>query len=176
MGRYISLLAVILLAASSQGALLPRQNNAPNVTLKNGSYYGVHSPAYDQDFFLGIPYAQPPLGDLRFNLPASLNTTWKDSKNATDYSPECYGYGGDQWVLGNRISEDCLTVNVVRPSGIEPDTKLPVGVWIHGGYVLLQSEHIYCSRHCLCTPTWLSRLTMTTVVFSWGEIQTPGTI
>ncbi|GMF56729.1 unnamed protein product [Phytophthora fragariaefolia] len=54
-------------------------------------------------------------------------------KNATEYSPECYGYGSDQWVLGNVISEDCLTINVVRPSGISVGANLPVGFWIHGG-------------------------------------------
>ncbi|KUF98691.1 hypothetical protein AM588_10010284 [Phytophthora nicotianae] len=80
-----------------------------------------------------MPYAQPPVGDLRFRNPVPLNTTWTDSKNATEYSPECYGYGSDQWVLGNVISEDCLTINVVRPSGVSEGADLPVGVWIHGG-------------------------------------------
>ena len=54
-------------------------------------------------------------------------------RNATNYGYECYGYGSDQWVLGNVVSEDCLTLNVVRPSGVGPNTKLPVAVWIHGG-------------------------------------------
>ncbi|KAG3152134.1 hypothetical protein PI126_g10652 [Phytophthora idaei] len=105
----------------------------PAVTVKNGSYYGVYQENYDQDLFLGMPYAQPPVGDLRFRIPESLNTTWSEPKNATEYSPECYGYGSDQWVLDNVISEDCLTINVVRPSGISKDAKLPVGFWIHGG-------------------------------------------
>ncbi|OWZ06048.1 hypothetical protein PHMEG_00021755 [Phytophthora megakarya] len=105
----------------------------PTVTIKNGSYYGVHLETYDQDLFLGMPYAQPPVGNLRFRLPQSLNTTWSEAKNATEYSPECYGYGSDQWVLGNVLSEDCLTINVVRPSGISEGAKLPVGLWIYGG-------------------------------------------
>ncbi|KAF4315054.1 hypothetical protein BBO99_00005859 [Phytophthora kernoviae] len=105
----------------------------PTVTTKNGSYYGVYQPTFDQDMFLGMPYAQPPVGNLRFRNPEPLNTTWSDAKNATEYSPMCYGYGSDHWVLGNVISEDCLTINVVRPSGISQDTKLPVGFWIHGG-------------------------------------------
>ncbi|KAG2523091.1 hypothetical protein JM18_005896 [Phytophthora kernoviae] len=114
-------------------AALAAASDPPTVTIKNGSYYGVHQETYDQDLFLGMPYAQPPVGDLRFRNPRSLNTTWTDSKNATEYSPECYGYGSDQWVLGNVISEDCLTINVVRPSGISEGADLPVGVWIHGG-------------------------------------------
>ncbi|KAG7378033.1 hypothetical protein PHYPSEUDO_010618 [Phytophthora pseudosyringae] len=119
--------AATLLLATASGADLP------TVTVKNGSYYGVYQSTYGQDLFLGMPYAQPPVGDLRFRTPQSLNTTWSEAKNATEYSPECYGYGSDQWVLGNVISEDCLTINVVRPSGISDDMKLPVGFWIHGG-------------------------------------------
>lgn len=106
---------------------------APTVTIKNGSYYGVHNSFYNQDFFLGMPYSQPPLGELRLQVPQSLNETWTGTRNATQYSPECIGYGSDQWVLGNIISEDCLTINVVRPSNIAADAKLPVVFWIHGG-------------------------------------------
>ncbi|KAI8937076.1 hypothetical protein NX059_006294 [Plenodomus lindquistii] len=105
-------------------------HTAPTVTVKNGSYYGVHSAAYNQDFFLGIPYAQPPVGDLRFRNPASLEGRWEESKAATQYSSECYGYGSDQW--NYPVSEDCLYLNVIRPSGCEGQ-KLPVGFWIHGG-------------------------------------------
>ncbi|GMF30337.1 unnamed protein product [Phytophthora lilii] len=118
--------AATLLAAVSA-------TDPPTVTVKNGSYYGVHQETYNQDLFLGMPYAQPSVGDLRFRIPQSLNTTWSGSKNATEYSPECYGYGSDQWVLVNIISEDCLTINVVRPSNVSEGDNLPVGVWIHGG-------------------------------------------
>ncbi|KAG2521676.1 hypothetical protein BBO99_00005861 [Phytophthora kernoviae] len=123
----ISLAAVTLLL------VLVSATDPPTVTVKNGSYYGAYQSNYNQDFFLGMPYAQPPVGDLRFRNPEPLNSTWSEAKNATEYSPECYGYGSDQWVLGNVISEDCLTINVVRPSGIAEGVKLPVGFWIHGG-------------------------------------------
>lgn len=65
----------------------------PVVSLKNGSYTGVYSTQYDQDVFLGIPYSQPPIGDLRFRPAQPLNTTWSGTRNATEYQPECYGYG-----------------------------------------------------------------------------------
>ncbi|KAH8696581.1 putative extracellular lipase [Talaromyces proteolyticus] len=106
---------------------------APTVSLKNGSYYGVYNSNYNQDYFLGIPYTQPPLGELRLQVPQSLNETWTGTRNATQYSPECIGYGSDTWVLGNDISEDCLTINVVRPSNVAADAKLPILFWIHGG-------------------------------------------
>lgn len=105
----------------------------PTAKTINGTYYGVYNQAYDQDLFLGMPYAQPPVGDLRFRVPQSLNTTWKGSRNATEYSRQCIGYGSDTWVLGNYVSEDCLTINVIRPSGTTKGDKLPVALWIHGG-------------------------------------------
>lgn len=61
-------------------------DNAPSVSLKNGSYYGVHNDGYNQDFFLGIPFAQPPLEDLRFANPVPFNSTWSGALPATDYA------------------------------------------------------------------------------------------
>jgi carboxylesterase type B len=108
----------------------------PTAHVLNGTYTGIHSEEYNQDFFLGIPYAQPSVGDLRFRQAQPLNFSWSDPRNATSYSLECIGYGSDQWVLGNHISEDCLTLNVIRPANTNTSknsSSLPVAVWIHGG-------------------------------------------
>ncbi|MCJ1391585.1 hypothetical protein MMC18_004449 [Xylographa bjoerkii] len=102
----------------------------PSARVLNGTYMGLHSPQYDEDFFLGIPYAQPPLNDLRFTIPQSLNTTFSESRAADSYSAECVGYGGDD--IGYTQSEDCLTLNVIRPAGYECEL-LPVAIWFHGG-------------------------------------------
>ncbi|KAA8615586.1 PnbA Carboxylesterase type B [Pyrenophora tritici-repentis] len=110
--------------------LATSQAAAPTAQTQNGTYVGLHSAEYDQDFFLGIPYAQPPVGSLRFRNPVALNTTFSEPKPATQYSSECYGYGSDQW--NYPVSEDCLYINIVRPAGYE-DENLPVSFWIHGG-------------------------------------------
>lgn len=68
-------------------------SKAPTVTIINGSYSGVSNPNYDVESFLGIPYAKPPVGELRFRVPQSLNTSWKGSKPATEYGHQCVGYG-----------------------------------------------------------------------------------
>lgn len=68
-------------------------SGSPSATIKNGTVVGVHSNQYNQDFFLGIPYAQPPLGNLRFRNPQSINASFSGVYSATQYSTECVGYG-----------------------------------------------------------------------------------
>ncbi|ETN45761.1 uncharacterized protein HMPREF1541_09594 [Cyphellophora europaea CBS 101466] len=102
----------------------------PLVTVKNGTYAGVHSSTYDQDFFLGIPFAEPPIGDRRFANPAPLaEESWDGTRDATTYSPFCVGYG---WAsAGYELSEDCLYLNIIRPANVEG--PLPLAVWFYGG-------------------------------------------
>lgn len=128
--QVVAMLATALLAFAIGGQIVLGQSCAPAVNLQNGTYVGLHSATYGQDFFLGVPFAQPPLGDLRFRPPQPLNSTWEGTRNATAYYPECVGYGGDQ--IGYEVNEDCLALNVIRPSGYEGQL-LPIGVWIHGG-------------------------------------------
>ncbi|OAG08678.1 alpha/beta-hydrolase [Paraphaeosphaeria sporulosa] len=102
----------------------------PTARVKNGTLEGLYAKAYHQDYFLGIPYAQPPVNELRFRQAQSLNTSWKGLREAKEFSKLCVGYGLDQTFY--ETSEDCLYLNVVRPAGYE-GKKLPVGFWIHGG-------------------------------------------
>jgi hypothetical protein len=77
-----TVLATALVGLASCGS------STPTVTVKNGTYIGAHSAKYDQDYFLGMPYAQPPTGGLRFRNPVGLNATWNDTRPATQYSGE----------------------------------------------------------------------------------------
>ncbi|KAM5342259.1 hypothetical protein ACJ41O_013225 [Fusarium nematophilum] len=133
----LTTLSGLTLAESSTRHSRPRAeaaaSAAPSVNLSNGTYVGKHNAHYDQDEFLGIPYAQPPVGSLRFASPQPLTESFDEPRDATEYGWMCIGYGSDTANLGNPVSEDCLTINVVRPAGTGPGDDLPVGVWVHGG-------------------------------------------
>jgi hypothetical protein len=93
------------------GELASSASYAPTVTVFNGTYAGLYLPDWDQDAFLGIPFAQPPVGSLRFRWPESLNTSWTGVRNATEYGYSCYQYGSNF-----SLSEDCLTLNGLSSS------------------------------------------------------------
>lgn len=132
---------------------------APTAQTLNGTYEGVYLSDWDQDAFLGIPYAQPPVGELRYRWPQSINSSFDGVRDATQY-----GYSCMQYASTFNISEDCLNINVIRPSG-NLSESLPVLVWIYGGglvsratplscvpqqdFVLGADSHlIVCGKHC----------------------------
>ncbi|OIW32858.1 carboxylesterase [Coniochaeta ligniaria NRRL 30616] len=99
---------------------------APQVKTLNGTYQGRYLPEWDQDAFLGLPYAQPPVGPLRYRWPQSINASFEGVRDASNYGYSCMQYTGSF-----NMSEDCLNLNVIRPAG--EHKKLPVLVWIFGG-------------------------------------------
>jgi para-nitrobenzyl esterase len=76
----------------------------------------------------GIPYAQPPTGDLRWQAPRPVSP-WQGIRPAAEFGPMCPQ--GDPVQLKPDMSEDCLNLNIWSPA--KAGEKLPVFFWIHGG-------------------------------------------
>ena len=80
--------------------------------------------------FKNIPFAAPPVGDLRWR-PPQAPTAWTGVRDATAFGPMCMQMRAVTPDV--KQSEDCLTLNVWTPASYRPGAKLPVMVWIHGG-------------------------------------------
>ncbi|HEX3367381.1 carboxylesterase/lipase family protein [Phenylobacterium sp.] len=112
-------------AAFALSALsLPLGASAQTATIKQGVLKGAVVEGVEE--FWGIPYAAPPVGDLRWKPPMAA-APWTGERDATHAGASC------QPTQKGEYTEDCLFANVTRPAGAKPGAKLPVYVWIHGG-------------------------------------------
>ena len=116
---------LLALLACGQGAWAG-QNNTDALRIDSGPISGTADG--DMRTYLGIPYAAPPVGALRWRPPQPV-AAWKDVRPCTEFGPACPQ--PRQNPNGN-YSEDCLTLNVWT-SAKKPGARLPVMVWIHGG-------------------------------------------
>jgi len=89
--------------------------------------------------FLGIPYAAPPVAELRWAPPVPPEP-WAGERDASQVASICLQPGALGVPLG---SEDCLSLNVYRPAERDPSERLPVMLWIHGGSFVSGAGSIY---------------------------------
>jgi carboxylesterase type B len=96
---------------------------------------------FKADVFLGIPYAKPPIGELRFEKPQPPSP-WKNTFHAFKFGPACATYYPR--INETLISEDCLTLNILRPSAPSKNANgYPVMFFIHGGGFITGSSRDY---------------------------------
>ncbi|MBB2842621.1 UNVERIFIED_ORG: para-nitrobenzyl esterase [Rhizobium etli] len=115
---------LFLVVASCQLVFAPRSGAADDiVTIDSGMLKGERSGTVVS--FKGIPYAAPPVGDLRWRNPRPAEE-WSGIRDARDFGPSC------MQTDDLPKSEDCLTLNVWTPAK-RPPTPMPVMVWIYGG-------------------------------------------
>lgn len=119
-------ISVVLVAASALAA------TAQTVTVDTGALRGATDGGVTA--FLGVPFAAPPVGDLRWRAPQPAEA-WSGERDATQYGPDCQQtpFPSDAAPLGTEPAEDCLYLNVWTPEDAGPADGLPVMFWIHGG-------------------------------------------
>ncbi len=123
--------AVILLIGIS--SCMKKSENKLLVTTANGVIEGVHDTTYHVNKYLGIPYAKPPVGDLRWKAPQPVDN-WDGVLEAKKFGngPVQMNVWGDMIYRGDTLSEDCLYLNIWTPE-TKSETLLPVLVYFYGG-------------------------------------------
>jgi para-nitrobenzyl esterase len=129
-----TLLAAVFLAGCSSGSSHAGSASSPGPTLIQTDRGPVQGAATDTARqFTGIPFAAPPLGDLRWKPPADV-TPWTSTFDATQSAAPCLGFSLNG-LVATGTSEDCLTLNVWTP--LAQTSGAPVLVWIYGGAFIL---------------------------------------
>ena len=127
--RFTWLFAAIALATASQ---------APADVVRTAQGTAAGTTDHGARAWLGLPFAAPPVGDLRWKPPAPA-VAWTGVRPADHFSASCeqgvnpdgFGPWTHEYVMSGPVSEDCLYLNIWAPA--KPVTKRPVLVWIYGG-------------------------------------------
>nr|XP_048293134.1 carboxylesterase 3 isoform X1 [Myodes glareolus] len=137
--------ACLLLACS--GSKVTQPEVTTSLGRVRGRQVGVKGTERLVNVFLGIPFAQAPLGPLRFSAPLPPQP-WEGVRDASTNPPMCMQdverTSNSRFTLNQKlqifsISEDCLILNIYSPAETTAGAKLPVMVWIHGGSLVVGS-------------------------------------
>ncbi|HEX4605545.1 MAG TPA: carboxylesterase/lipase family protein [Candidatus Angelobacter sp.] len=126
----VVLLAVLALTSTGVAAI------ADPVRVEQGLLAGTSGTSADVRVYRGIPFAAPPVGDLRWKAPQPA-PAWQGTRQATEFSNACWQtqYPAAAAIYQSKLpplSEDCLYLNIWTSAKSAKD-RLPVMVWIHGG-------------------------------------------
>ena len=112
----------------------------PVLKIEGGQIQGVTTDNPGVYVYKGIPYAAPPIGDLRWKEPQPV-VAWEGIRQCDRFGHPGYqavhypGFYTSEWGYGDEApySEDCLYLNVYTKAPGDVNKKLPVALWIHGG-------------------------------------------
>jgi para-nitrobenzyl esterase len=146
--RFKSIVVVLVLAVlmaipagyAAAGGIHPSRNNVIAIT-DTGPIVGLRTDTMNE--FLGIPYAAPPVGDLRWRPPQRAER-WHKLRDATEFANHCPQFTTPFGLQS--FNEDCLYLNVYTPTerrGWHIGRRYPVMVWFHGGAGFLGESDDY---------------------------------
>jgi para-nitrobenzyl esterase len=122
--------------ASAQAGQSGGSNAAAMQTVRTASGVVRGVTEGDVSTFKGIPFAAPPVGEYRWRPPQPL-APWQGDRDASKFGADCaqmgFTPGTRTMSMSPTSSEDCLFINLWRPSAAAPGAKLPVMFWIYGG-------------------------------------------
>lgn len=131
----------VLLFLSLILSLTSWSQNNPVLTVEGGQLKGVATPTKGVIVYKGIPFAAPPVGNLRWREPQPV-VAWSGVKTADKYGAAAMqvawdpqSFYGKEWRASGSVpfNEDCLYLNIWTPAAGNRNKKLPVAMWIHGG-------------------------------------------
>ena len=143
MNKYIVIISCLFFCFSA----IAETSETNSVQIEKTKYIGIYDTENNQFIFRGIPYAKPPIGELRWKSPVPLSTD-PNIINAQSFKPACmqdeyttvwyqdvaelFGNPRDVFQHVDAVSEDCLYLNIWTNS-LDQTSKKPVMVWVHGG-------------------------------------------
>ncbi|KAF8181104.1 esterase 1 [Pholiota molesta] len=130
------MLSVLFLGLS---LLTSAANGAPTVTIGRTNVIGTEFDPARVEFFGGIPFAQPPVAQMRLTSPVLTTTINAPTFDASKFGAACL----QNALPASQVSEDCLNLNVFRPAGTTQTANLPVMVWIYGGGFVMGASSLY---------------------------------
>ena len=145
----VAVFILLLVSACGTTTVSTERSAAPHFKLGAVTVFGKHVDENEVDEFLGLPFAEPPIGSNRWKPAVLLNNFSANNQRyqATNFAPACMqgthiadwykgvieSFGGDAGGFPvPQVSEDCLYLNIWRPSH-RINTPLPVMVYLHGG-------------------------------------------
>ena len=129
-----SLKSLFCIASFLTASLLAHAADPLRIKTDKGEIEGKLSDEGQVQIYLGIPYAAPPVGPLRWKPPQPAES-WRGVRSTQSYGSRCMQANTfpDMVFHDPGQSEDCLTLNIWAPSTAQPGANLPVMVWIYGG-------------------------------------------
>lgn len=130
--RLCRMLSAVVIVAFASASAHSKEGDVAQAVLAEGKVRG--SIEGGVEVFRGIPFAAPPIGNLRWKPPQPV-AHWDGVRDAGAFAPDCMqtSFPGDEAPLRTTPSEDCLYLNVWKPAAARAKRPLPVLVWFYGG-------------------------------------------